>query len=508
MAKKYMCFFILIYLITKSKTKDNSFNTIKLEDLKTTPFSLNNKYIIFEYDNNIKTEFNSSINFIFSVGKKSSTKVYIYDSLDKIIMTDDGFEGYLNKTTLDSTKCIRISYADSFYRDNCTYYIVLYDISQKYQDSIYVVNSLKYLDFGNEIKFTCDFGILFNFLIEKDSLTYLHYQTSALDLLDTSYHINIENETGTNLINSYTNSESGYIEIKPKVKYYVHIRIYQPYEYEILEKTFYLNYEKYRNNILIKDNNYIKKSVLSSQNYTFFKSLSNLAINESIIIEGDCNTYNSDSDIYIKKYQDDNFEILYKEFPTKKSDYDHHLGKGKGFKYEIKKEYKEQKGILVGFFIDKKSSFTSSEISFRAYKAEPKKDEDDGGQKSQTDNRNSGNTSSKSSFPVIWIVCISIVLIIFIITLCIVCLNRMQRNKRRRENYDNLLQNENNNSNNYNVTQVNNNNNGNYNVTQVSNNDNYNSPNENINDANFNKIMPDDELGNDNYPALPAINGN
>ena len=99
-------------------------------------------------------------------------------------------------------------------------------------------------------------------------------------------------------------------------------------------------------------------------------------------------------------------------------------------------------------------------------------------------------------------------LIIFIITLCIVCLNRIQRNKRRRENYDNLLQNENNNSNNYNVTQVNNNNNGNYNVTQVSNNDNYNSPNENINDANFNKIMPDDELGNDNYPALPAINGN
>ena len=83
----------------------------------------------------------------------------------------------------------------------------------------------------------------------------------------------------------------------------------------------------------------------------------------------------------------------------------------------------------------------------------------------------------------------------------------MQRNKKRRENYDNLLQNENNNSNNYNVTQVNNNN-GNYNVTQVSNNDNYNSPNENINDANFNKIMPDDELGNDNYPALPAINGN
>ena len=506
MAKKYMYFFIFIYLITNSITNDNSFNTIKLEDLKTTPFSMNNKYVIFEYDNNIKTEFNSSINFIFSVGKKSSTKVYIYDSLDKIIMTDDGFEGYLNKTTLDSTKCIRIFNDDAFYRDNCTYYIVLYDISQKYQDSIYVVNSLKYLDFGNEIKFTCDFGILFNFLIEKDSLTYLHYQTSSFDFLGHSYHINIENETGTNLINSYTNSESGYIEIKPKVKYYVHIRIYQPFEFDYLDKTFYLNYEKYGNNILIKDNNYIKKSVLSSQNYTFFKSLSNLAINESIIIEGDCNTYNSDSDIYIKKYQDD-IEILYKEFPTKKSNYDYYLGKGKGFKYEIKKEYKEQKGILVGFFIDKKSSFTSSEISFRAYKSEPIKDEDDGGQKSQTDNRNSGNTSSKSSFPVIWIVCISIVLIIFIITLCIVCLNRIQRNKRRRENYDNLLQNENNNSNNYNVTQVNNNN-GNYNVTQVSNNDNYNSPNENINDANFNKIMPDDELGNDNYPALPAINGN
>ena len=109
MSKKYICFFILIYLIASSNSKDNSFNTIKLEDLKPTQFSMNNKYVIFEYDNNIKTEFNSSINFIFNVGEKSSTKVYIYDSLDKISMTDDGFEGYLNKTTLDSTKCFLIT---------------------------------------------------------------------------------------------------------------------------------------------------------------------------------------------------------------------------------------------------------------------------------------------------------------------------------------------------------------------------------------------------------------
>ena len=77
MSKSNICFLFIIYLIRNSISKDNSFTTIKIEDLKTTPFSMNNKYIIFEYDNHIKTEFNSSINFIFSVGKKSSTKVYI-----------------------------------------------------------------------------------------------------------------------------------------------------------------------------------------------------------------------------------------------------------------------------------------------------------------------------------------------------------------------------------------------------------------------------------------------
>ena len=98
MSKSHICFLFIIYLIGISTTKDNSFTTMKLEDLKEMQFSLK-KYVIFEYDNREQRIFNSSINFIFNTGNKPSTNVYIYDSLDKIIKTDSGFINYLNKTT-------------------------------------------------------------------------------------------------------------------------------------------------------------------------------------------------------------------------------------------------------------------------------------------------------------------------------------------------------------------------------------------------------------------------
>ena len=195
----------------------------------------------------------------------------IYDSLDKIIMTDDGFINYLYKTTLDSKKYIYINYADTLYRDNCTYYIVLYDISQKYGDSIYVVNSWKYLDFGNEIKFSFDYSISFHFLIEKESPTYLHYQTSEIPYTFSSpYRLNITNEKGEKFIDSDCDSVSDYIKIESNVKYFVHIKIFSPRNYDLLSRRFSLNYEKYKNNILLKDDTWNKKSsILSSKLYIF-----------------------------------------------------------------------------------------------------------------------------------------------------------------------------------------------------------------------------------------------
>ena len=147
MSKKQIYFIIIIFLIKNSNTKDNPL-PIELKDLLVTSFSMNNQYVIFEYNNTEQRVFNSSINFLFSKVKNSSATVYIYDSFDKIKMKDGEFINYLNKTSLANTKYFRINYDDYFYRDNCIFYIVLYDNSPKYDDNIKVVNSLKYLDFG------------------------------------------------------------------------------------------------------------------------------------------------------------------------------------------------------------------------------------------------------------------------------------------------------------------------------------------------------------------------
>ena len=85
MVKIYSIVLIFILLFISTKAKENSITTIKLIDLKEQSFSLNDQIIIFEYENKIDRIYNSSINFIFKYGEKSSTKVYIYDSLDKII---------------------------------------------------------------------------------------------------------------------------------------------------------------------------------------------------------------------------------------------------------------------------------------------------------------------------------------------------------------------------------------------------------------------------------------
>lgn len=56
--------------------------------------------------------------------KKVQPKYY-YDSVDKIQRGDNGFINYLYETSLKGTRYLRISYDDSFYKNQATYYIVL-----------------------------------------------------------------------------------------------------------------------------------------------------------------------------------------------------------------------------------------------------------------------------------------------------------------------------------------------------------------------------------------------
>ena len=181
MPKLHILFLIFIYPIINTNTEVDSYITIKLKDLIERQFSMSKDFLIFEYENKDQRIFNSSINFFFNKGGKLTTKIYIYDSLDRIKRDSSSiyheFIDYLYETSLDNKNHIKISYDDDFYRDNCTFYLVLYDILYIYSDTIYVVNSLKYLNFGDEITFTHSHSILFNFLIEKNFSTYLHYQT-------------------------------------------------------------------------------------------------------------------------------------------------------------------------------------------------------------------------------------------------------------------------------------------------------------------------------------------
>ena len=326
MKKILILFLILICSIAKTSPNINSYSTIKLKDLTEREFSMDKDYIIFEYENKEPRIYNSSINFSFNKGGIFSTKLYIYDSLDKIqrdSSIDHKFINYLYETSLKNKKQIKISYDDDFYRDNCTFYLVLYDklYGLHNKDTIYVVNSLKYLDFGDEITFTHSDSILFNFLIEKNFSTYLHYQTKLASRNGTFYNISIIDEEGEELINGRFNSLSGYIKIEPYVRYYAHINFLEDINFN--SKTFSLNYEKYKNNILIKDENEIDRTVISAQNYTFFKSISNLTINESIIFKCYFSGHFPEIEFYLKIYDSDDFESLVDSFPADKTGFDY-----------------------------------------------------------------------------------------------------------------------------------------------------------------------------------------
>ena len=83
--------FLLLLLLfsTNISLLNDTFNIIKLTDFTKTRFTLQNEFVFFEYKNNYNKYFDYGIDFIFDEGQKSSTKVYYYDSVDKIQRGDN-----------------------------------------------------------------------------------------------------------------------------------------------------------------------------------------------------------------------------------------------------------------------------------------------------------------------------------------------------------------------------------------------------------------------------------
>ena len=503
MVKNNIIFLIFIFTFIRINTKENSIITVKLTDLKEKSFSLNNQIIIFEYENKIERIYNSSINFIFKYGEKSSTKVYIYDSLDKIINDyQNEFVNFLKESSLKETKCITISTNDSFYNDNTTYYIVLYDFAQAYSDSIYVINSLKYLTFGNSFSYrtNCSSELTFNFLVEISYSTYLHYQACGTGFLSgSSYYIKIKNERGEILLDKSSSKASYYIKIEANIQYFVQVTINDKKSYIINKPEFLLNYEEYKDNFLLIDEREITRKILAPQLLLFFKNISDLQVDESLSFKGNTGSWFQNNVIYVKFYKSDDFFSLKESFPSKKDDFDYNLGNSKSnsFNYEIKKIHDSQKGVLFGYFIESTNEYLDIEPTNINIKCEKVKKKEDDSDKKETDkpyDNNDNDSSYNSSSSTIWIIILVFAFCIFIVILCCCIFYNDNKKHVQQSNHQNY-QYQNINQNNYNY-----NNNSNDNNTYYKN---------DYNNTNYNYSKPDtnNEVIYD-YPPCPAINEN
>ena len=166
--------FLQIFLYFIHFLEFNSYLIEKLYNFKKTYFHLNSECLIFEYSNNITMVFGAgSIFFIFEKGYKPSTNIYLYDSYDKIEKGEIGFNNYIYQSTLKETQYFEINSANTFFKENITYYLLLYDISDSYEDYIYVVNTLDFFPlYDFDIIYyvqKIDKQLNFNFIIPKHS---------------------------------------------------------------------------------------------------------------------------------------------------------------------------------------------------------------------------------------------------------------------------------------------------------------------------------------------------
>lgn len=277
-------FFINLFLC-------NSYGVEELYTFTKKDFRLN-EYIIFKYTNIVPLRLGGSIFFIFDIGYKSSTNIFLYDSYDKIKKEEIGFTNYIHKTSLSGTDYFEIKKEDTFFSNNITYYLVLYDISESYANSIYVVNTLDFFPLY-DYRFIyyihkTNLQLNFNFIIPKNSKRYLHYQTrkDPISVLGGSeyYYIRISDNNGTTFIDRQTTGENGYIKIDSNLEFYVQIAIIKSRNY-YKPSSFKLSFTNNGENFLVNDED-INLDALSQQHFTFFKNISHLNISENIKFNG------------------------------------------------------------------------------------------------------------------------------------------------------------------------------------------------------------------------------
>ncbi len=377
-------FTLSIFLISLigSNGKKNLYSPIKLINLKETSFSLNNDYIIFEY-NIDHIDYYSSFYFVFNKGNRPTTKVYIYNSYDKIEKKKLDFINYDYALNLENKKYIEMKINEYFRKTNIIYYLVLSDNSFYYEDSIYTLNTLYKIPLSTNLLYTHYLKNLISFylVVIFDEEYYLHYQTRQINgyFLNEGYRFLITNELGEIFIDKQISGINEYIKLKPHIYYYINIAIMQNPNYSDIS-IFKLSFLKYGPNIWIKDDNMIKLDILKNQYFTFFKSFVDIPVNNSLVFNAIINkTKNVVAHFYIKYYDSDDFEYLVNNFPTQKKNFDNEMNKldnGGNLLIKVKKYYNGKiKGVLLGVFIESDSflwDIQPTTLTIKAYSDEKK----------------------------------------------------------------------------------------------------------------------------------------
>ena len=356
-----MILILFLLIICNTNTENPLHSIIQLNPFNETYFNLNNQFLIFEYKSIVdKRVIDGETFFIFDKGNKPSTEIYIYNSYDKIEKDDFGFINYDYKISLKDKKYFKIYYNDTIFTDKTKYYIVLYDISTVYEDSIYVSNNLLFNPLNNSIsyKHKLDFEMHFYFRIYTEKELYFHYQARQISgiLFNDAYYFLVKDENDEIYSNGQCSGINKYIKIKPFFNYYIEILVIKnPYFEDISQ--FKLSFSKYGEKYWMQDGKTIKVDILKSQYLLFFKNISNFEINEPIFFKGhmDYSEY-AQGYFYIKYYDSDDFEKLKDNFPSDKNKFDKAIGylkNGGDFQFNIEKNnYYSQKGILLGVFIE------------------------------------------------------------------------------------------------------------------------------------------------------------
>ncbi len=390
------------------------YNSYKIEEIYTFQkknFRLN-EYIILKYKNDKTTRLGGSIFFIFDVGYKSSTNIFLYDSYDKIEKTEIGFINYIHKTSLSGTDFFEIKKEDDFFSNNITYYLVLYDISESYNNCIYVVNTLDFFPLYDSSSIyyihKTNPQLVFNFIIPKNSKGYLHYQTrkDPFNVLGGSeyYYIRITNNNGTTFIDRQTTGENGYIKIDSNLEFYVQIAIIKS-KNSYKPSSFKLSFTNSSENFLVKDED-INVDALSPQHFSFFKNISHLNRYEKIKFNGIINKGSFGyCYFFIKYYASDNFEKLVDAFPKSKQDFDREISsRCENFNYEIEKTMNSQKGILLGIFVETYDVIEMDPMSITVYgdtrkEEEPEKEEEEPEKKDVEPEKEDEEPEKKDDYP-------------------------------------------------------------------------------------------------------------